>query len=190
MSLEKAKHELKAAETAIERMTKAKDFNDYETEWKNFLTALERVWKKTELACKEYRGFQPYQGKYKRLRRQDELLRYLKNARDAEEHTILPTMIKQNEMVQFGLAAGASYGYIEKLRIEDGQVIENISHGIEVRSIPEGMALTQFENRGTTYNIPNIHLGNMIDSDSPEKVALLGLRFYRDFVRRVEQRFC
>jgi hypothetical protein len=70
-------------------MRSASDFDSFEDAWRQYLMALRKVWIKTERGCQHVRKrFEPWQGKFKRQRKKDQLLRYLKHARNADEHTI------------------------------------------------------------------------------------------------------
>lgn len=67
----------------------AENFEVFEEEWRHFLNCIEKVWDKVERSCQHVKNsFQPWQGKYANLRRKDMLLRYLKQARDADNHSI------------------------------------------------------------------------------------------------------
>jgi len=83
------KIELLAASNAIFSMISAKSLDEFEIKRKEFLGCIEKVWIKTERSCQEIvKKFQPWQGKYSALRKKDMLLRYLKQARDADNHSI------------------------------------------------------------------------------------------------------
>jgi len=87
--LREAKFELRSAERALGRMRSASGFDSFEDAWRQYLMALRKVWIKTERGCQHVRKrFEPWQGKFKRQQRNDQLLRYLEHARNADEHTI------------------------------------------------------------------------------------------------------
>lgn len=70
-------------------MRNAKSLDEFETEWRSYLNAIEKLWQKVERCCQHVRdAFEPWQGSYHRLRKKDMLLRYLKQARDADNHSI------------------------------------------------------------------------------------------------------
>ena len=82
--LREAKFELRSAEKAMERMRSAPDFDGFKDAWLQYLAALRKVWIKTERGCQHVRkSFEPWQGKFKRQRKKDQLLRYLEHARNA-----------------------------------------------------------------------------------------------------------
>ena len=102
MDLSFSEKELKKAKMSLEKMKKIKSKDDknllieFESNWIDFLINLEKIWKKSELECKHFSTFQPWQGKYKNERRKDPLLKYLKNARDADQHSIQPITIEKD----------------------------------------------------------------------------------------------
>lgn len=105
--LKAAKAELIAAEKALAAMEAAKDFSSFEEEWRSLLNNLEKVWIKTERACQHIQNkFQPWQGKYSQLRKKDMLLRYLKQARDADNHSVQEVMEKKPGHYSFTVPGG------------------------------------------------------------------------------------
>jgi len=87
-TLQYARAELGKARASIEEMHGAKSLSEFEGSWKDFLHKLERVWNKAVNVCGKNPRFNGWKGKYEKLRREDELLAYFTNARDAEEHTV------------------------------------------------------------------------------------------------------
>ena len=89
IDLSQTKAEPRAAKRAVDAMTVATSLEELREAWQNFLSRLERVWIKAERECQPARqAFEPWQGKYKRMRRKDPLLAYLHHARNADHHTI------------------------------------------------------------------------------------------------------
>ena len=121
--LKHSKAELRAASRAIEAMNLADSMDRFESEWREFLTCLEKVWTKIERTCQPQRNsFQPWQGQFQALRKKDMLLHYLKQARDADNHSIQDmTAIKPGETtLSF---EGSRGGTIRHLKIQDGQIV-------------------------------------------------------------------
>lgn len=114
--------ELRSAARAIRDMKQANSLEEFEAEWREFLTYLEKVWTKVERSCQTVRNkFEPWQGKYHRLRKKDMLLRYLKQARDADNHSIQDfTKIESgSRSIRFENPKG---GYIKHMEIRDGEI--------------------------------------------------------------------
>jgi hypothetical protein len=132
--------------------------------------ALRKVWIKTERGCQHIRkSFQPWQGKFKRQREDDQLLRYLEHARNADEHTI---QLNLDDIPQT-VTVGGDPVYV-------GYDVVVIAPRIELRSVKD---------RGEWYEPPVEHLGKALAERDPLKVAELGLAFYAGFVEQAERKF-
>lgn len=192
MTDEPLKHtraELRAASRAIDSMKLADSMETFESEWREFLTCLEKVWNKTERTCQPQRNkFQPWQGRFEALRKKDMLLRYLKQARDADNHSIQDmTEIKPGEMtLEFANPVGAS---IQHLEIRGGQVVSYQGDPLIQKTTPPHPIAVRIQNNGVWYNPPTSHLGLPVPNLHPITLAGLGLAFYSDFVDQVERKF-
>ena len=187
--LKQAKAELESARSSIEAMQNSKSFEEFERNWRFFLGCLEKVWAKTERACQDKRNeFQPWQGQFSRLRKKDMLLRYLKQARDADTHSIQEITEIYPGHTSYKSLNNKSH-YIKKMVISNG----NISHYegdpmIQETVMPHPISI-KVQNNGEWYNPPSKHLENPIENHHPVTLALLGLKFYSDFIHQVESKF-
>ena len=166
-----AKRELRSAEWALGRMRDATDFDGFEDAWLQFLGALRKVWIKTERGCQHVRKrFEPWQGKFRRRRRKDQLLRYLWHARNAHEHSLqLILDDKPKETVTVGG--------------------EPVYVGNDAVIIAPRIELCPVEDDGVLYRSPVEHLDKALAERGPMRVAELGLAFYTDFVEQEESKF-
>jgi hypothetical protein len=152
-------------------MRTASDFDSFEDAWRQYLVAPQKVWIKTERSCQPVReSFEPWQGKFKSQRRKDQLLRYLRHARNADEHSI---QLILDDVPQQIVTAGGDTVYA-------GDQVVTISPRLELRPV---------EDRGKLYNPPVEHLGKALAEPDPLKVAELGLAFYAGFVEQAERKF-
>ncbi|MCO8086696.1 hypothetical protein [Acinetobacter lwoffii] len=187
--LKQAKAELESARSSIEAMQNSKSFEEFERNWRFFLGCLEKVWAKTERACQDKRNeFQPWQGQFSRLRKKDMLLRYLKQARDADTHSIQEITEIYPGHTSYKSAHKGSH-YIKKMVISNG----SLSHYegdpmIQETVMPHPIAI-KVQNNGEWYNPPSKHLESPIENHHPVTLALLGLKFYSDFIDQVEIKF-
>ncbi|HTE21937.1 MAG TPA: hypothetical protein VK674_02745 [Candidatus Limnocylindria bacterium] len=188
MQLKHCKNELKSAETSLIRMRKAKTLDELEVEWKNYLAAIEKAWLKAEQECSAIRNrFQPWQGQYSRERRKDQLLRYLKHARNSDQHTIQALVETKPGKYEAKIQGSV---YIDKLVVSKGQVVEyRGSKPLEVTVLPERVELMQVKDRGKWYNPPLTHKTTRLIWPDPIKVAELGLKYYQDFISEIEKDF-
>jgi len=187
--LKHPRSELRAAARSIDGMRRAKNLDEFESEWKEFLACIEKAWVKAERSCQHVRErFQPWQGKYHRLRKKDMLLRYLKQARDADAHSIQDfTQIKPGaRTINF---VNPRRGFIKHMEISGGQVVSYEGDPIVVRDTPPQPVVVPVKNNGEWFNPPTSHLDKPIATDHPVALAELGLKFYEGFLDEVENEF-
>ena len=186
--LKHSKAELWAASRAINSMCEAQNMEEFEAEWKVFLSSLEKVWNKVERVCQPHRAtFQPWQGQFQALRKKDMLLRYLKQARDADNHSIQDSTKLEPGYMTLGHVGGS--GYINNLEIRNGVVVNYQGSPMVQEIYPPSPIAVPVQNNGVWYNVPTSHLGEAVESVHPVDIANLGLAFYADFVEKVEKKF-
>ena len=189
MSLDAAKKELESARRALDLMKSAKSFELFDEEWRDFLNCLEKLWNKTERGCQHVKNkFQPWQGKYTNLRRKDMLLRYLKHARDADNHSIqeVAEIKPGHRAMNFVNPRG---GYIKKMEIRNGAIAHYEGDPMIVTEHPPTIEAVKVKNSGKWYNPPNSHLEEKVISNHPIILAELGLIFYENFLNETQATF-
>jgi hypothetical protein len=181
--------ELAAATKALGSMRAAQTMGEFESEWRSYLNAIEKLWQKTELCCGHVRSaFQPWQGQYQRLRKKDMLLRYLKQARDADNHSIqdVTTIQPGSRGYRFANPRG---GYIKHMEILNGQVVRYEGDPMVVEEkLPHPVAV-RVKNNGEWFNPPTSHLDGPVLTSHPVFLAELGIAFYRNYLQEVEKTF-
>jgi len=184
MDLYFSEKELNKAKCSLENMKEiktnysAKGLSAFETNWIDFLINLEKVWKKSELECRNYLNFQPWQGKYQRERRKDPLLKYLKNARDADQHSLQFITSEKGYSCEI---VYPSNGFILKI----GESIRVIATSEDPRIEAEPV-----ENRKIIYELPINHLGKkLINPNDPLEIAELGFNYYEEYLRAIRAKF-
>ena len=162
-------HEIRWAEEAIDAMESVSDLLNYEKSWKDFLGYLEVFWAK----AKDSRipSLSTTISRIGHLRRTDELLRYLKHARDSNTHTIRPILEKVEGATGGGtlIIGGAGGGTIIRGRIEGGKApIDLVWEGnLTFRFGLDRLEVIEVRDRaGQVYGIPLIHLGQPLKSKS------------------------
>lgn len=187
--LKHSKSELSAASRAIEAMQAADSMDRFESEWREFLSCIEKAWNKVERTCQPQRAkFQPWQGTFHSLRKKDMLLRYLKQARDADNHSIQDmTAIKpESRIIKSSSPSGS---YIKSMTIFNGEVISYEGDPIVQIITPPHPIAIPVKTSGEWHNPPTFHLGTPVPDLHPVTLAKLGLSFYTDFVDQVEKKF-
>ena len=187
--LKQPKLELKAAAINIQEMKNSPSFDEFERHWKSFLGCLEKVWSKTERSCQEKRAqFQPWQGKFSQLRKKDMLLRYLKQARDADTHSVQELTEIYPGHTAYRSAKNSSH-YIKKMVINNGVVTHYEGDPMIEETVLSHPRAVKVKNNGEWYNPPTVHLGKNIKNQHPVTSAEFGLIFYNDFLIQVEDKF-
>jgi hypothetical protein len=87
-AVEQAKVRLRKAETALEKLKSADSYEAAEEAWTDFLLASSTIYSKLEQGSKSKGSSAGWFGRKKKIRRDDELLRYLHYARNSDEHGI------------------------------------------------------------------------------------------------------
>lgn len=189
MSLDAAKKELAAAKRALASMKTAPSFDVFEEEWRDLLNCLEKLWNKVERGCQHERdSFQPWQGKYSSQRKKDMLLRYLKQARDADNHSIqeVAEVKPGHRTMNFVNPMG---GYIEHMEIRNGEVVNYRGDPMIVADHPPTVEVVKVKNSGNWYNPPTSHLGKSVKSKHPVLLGELGIQFYEGFLNEADEKF-
>lgn len=187
--LKPARMELVTAVEAVKSMKAAKSMDEFESEWRQYLNAIEKLWQKTERCCQHVRSaFQPWQGRYHSLRRKDMLLRYLKQARDADNHSIQDVAVIKpgSRGYRFINPRG---GLIKHMEIRNGQVVHYEGDPMVVEETPPHPVAVPVKNNGEWYNPPSIHLDKPVANHHPTLLAELGIEFYSNFLKEVEHKF-
>jgi len=170
--LHHASKELIAAVDFYERMLEhhLADFAVFESDWREFLQKIERVWNKTQAAVCKLPGWQRIESAVTTLRSEDPLLSYLHQARNADEHSL------QN----------VASDWDAKLRTS--QVDTN---SVRVEWDPWDRPLLPVKNRGVMYPPPRVHLGvnfaNRLKKGTAEPIVVadMALHFYKNLLDRV-----
>jgi hypothetical protein len=184
----KPREEFQRAKEAFERMRNAKSFAEFEESWREYLRRIDRVWNKAEAHFRRSPKWGGWAGKFVALRTKDELLSYLMQARNADEHTVGDIAEKQPGGIAINAADPSRALHIRKLEMSGGKMFLDADNAIVV-IVPERAKLLPVTNRGKTYSAPTKHLGAELDANNVLDVAERGLRFYEDFLEKAEAHF-
>lgn len=181
--------ELEASARSMSAMRNSKSMEEFEAAWRDFLNHIEKVYVKVERCCQPFQNkFLPWQGRYNNLRKKDALLRYIKQARDADNHSIqdITEMIDGKTTMKFANQAG---GYIENLEIHNGKIVHYSGDPMIVEHQPPQPIAVPVKNNSEWYNPPTSHLEKRIDSKHPLHLADLAFQFYSQFVDATREKF-
>lgn len=180
--------ELARARVAAQKMATAVSLDEYEENWKEFLRRIERCWNKAHAHYGKSPKWNGWNGPIDKLRRTDQLLSYLVNARGAEEHTVNEITTRHPGGIGINPAEGDSL-YIERLEMSGGTLSINSPQKLNIAFTQARMGLVPVTNRGRTYATPTSHLGQSVDPHDVRTVANMALDFYEQALRDAEAFF-
>lgn len=188
----KPRQELERAREAIVRMRAASNHREFEDAWKECLSRLERAWNKVQCHFKQSPKWNSWAGKYMKQRREDPLLKYLTNARGADEHTIGEI----TELAPGSMTIGATGGVMRLygLRMSSSAVVVDAAPAspgarLVIAFNPEKTRLLPVINRGVRYDVPTMHLGNAIDPNDVLTIAACGAKYYSGLLDEADAYF-
>tara|TARA_A100000171_G_scaffold52590_1_gene71772 strand:+ start:722 stop:1237 length:516 start_codon:yes stop_codon:yes gene_type:complete len=163
-------------------MKSAENFESYEMNWKNFLSNLDRGWNKLEKLLARCNSVKKSDiDKVIQHRNTDSLLQYLKQARNANEHTIEQIVDKSPAATR--ITGGPGGGIIYRGSVSGGKESHSLVYdNLEIEFIPESLCVIKVTNRGKTYPPPQGHLNKPIKTKIPHEIAQIGLDFYLNFL--------
>lgn len=182
----KSREAFEEARIAFESMKLSRTTHEMARQWKSFVerhnVAMSRLIKATEAGkSKAWCDL-----KLKNARKTDDLLSYLHQARNAEEHGIEEITEQIPGMIIIG-GPGESMSDV-RITIDGGGVRGSYrsERPVTIADIPGHVRLIPVANRGVTYQPPTLHSGNAIDDRSPVGVAKLGLDYLEQALAHAE----
>ena len=149
---------LDRAKAALTAMEGADSLGKMEQAWTDFLTMSNRVYVKLEQGAKNGKS-QVWFGRKRGERRKDPLLRYIKNARDADEHGLDRVTTRRSHGV--GIGATKPVHLTVPMIIENTEAGSKVSFpdgpppdGLVVNFYPPSVGLVEVTNRGVKYQPP------------------------------------
>lgn len=180
-AVEKAQFRLQKANEAYQRLLDRTSLADFRSDWTDFLLASNAVYSSLEQGSKENPQSRQWFGQLKRERREDPLLRYLHQARNADEHGLASVFESSNAgNIEVGGPGMTVYG---ATIIEDGNTVFNqqwpdgIQEGIVVENKRPILVKVRDDRFGGEFHPPETHLGNPINGLNPIVVARAALDY-------------
>jgi hypothetical protein len=189
MAVEKARARLGRADQALRRIEASTTFKEFESAWSDFLLAWNSIYSVLEQGAKAKPQSRQWFGAKKRERRDDPLLQYLHQARNADEHGIEPVAV--HDPGGIGIGVGGQPVEVSNLRFDeegrasavvkslDGKPPKILIQGPHAR--PVEVVDSRYGNR---YPVPREHLGKPLKRLSPLSMAQAG---YAHSERLVEE---
>ncbi|WP_340676846.1 hypothetical protein [Paraglaciecola sp.] len=186
-----SQRDLQIAATEIQKMKLTQSFDDFKESWENYLFRLERAWERAERALNDSPGFQQWCQPYSSLRKKDSLLQYLKQARNAEMHSICESISRRLKISIVdksgrGLALDSISHKLENGLLTISLESPDLIFDVDAQLVPTNPELVKIKCRGNWYNPPWSHLNEKIIDIHPVYIAEMGLNFYKAFVDEAE----
>ncbi len=173
-AIQAARDSMGRAEAAVHNIEHADSFEELEAAWSDFLVMANRVYTKLEQGSKVNPKSITWFGLKKYERRKDQLLKYIKNARDADEHGL--KRVTEREPGRTLIASGL-------IEAVDGHTIRLTPESmrqpkITVGTSPARVVLVEVTNYGDKYQPPN--------DTSPLSVAQKAILHLRSLIAEAE----
>lgn len=179
VAIRHANQRLATAGEAMEELKLATTLEATEVAWSKFLVAAMTIYTKLEQGSKTAGVSAAWFGRKKHVRKTDELLCYIHQARNADEHGLAE--ITDRKAGGWGIGGAGSYllnGVIDGSATS--LIVSHISgRPPELIVIKPAVELVPVVNLGKTYHPPSMHLGNKLSDVSPANVAGLALDYLR-----------
>ena len=179
-------NELAKAEAALGQLRVAVNVADRRTHWHHFLHAIERTWSKSVAHFKKSPKWSNWHKPYLDQRKDDPLLKYLTNARGAEEHADAEVVDAIPASVTFDVSAESGTLEFEMI---DGEIKVFGGDAPIIGHQQEIFRPIAIVNRGVTYAPPTTHLDSPIDASDAIVLAEAALSYYRVFLNAAEAKF-
>ncbi len=186
----KARNRLARAQEALNQARAAPNFETFAPHWEDFLHSLNAVPLILEPGAKNNPKSRQWYGGKKAWGRKDPLLRYLFQARNADEHGIEPIVAHEPGGVAMGIEQGivvhsmtiGPHGIVGNVETTDGEPLR-------VKIVPpQPKLIPVYDERfgGQWFDPPTEHKGQALQQTGPVDIGQIGLDYYRALVSEAE----
>ena len=190
-----AEEKLAEVSFGLHQMMEANDRISYENGWIRSVDTLEEFWTSFyDEGVEKYTAFQPWAGKIVKVKKSDQLLQYLYQARHQSQHGRV-AMEWENPHTQI---APGYFGHIKNLQVnKDGSFqveanpLGNTHNEVKLVFNTGNAKLPIIENKKfkQVFNPPEIHLEKNIKNISPAAAVELGLSYYNAVLAIAKEKF-
>jgi hypothetical protein len=190
-AIAKAKSRMRVAEKALSELKVSSEYEVFSDTWYTFLVAEKSVYTVLEQGAKISPQSRQWFGKVKQIRRDDELLQYLFEARNDDEHGLESSTVHVPGSLSIGVARegysrsmrfSGSIGMGGALNIEslDGKPV------LIEETLPHVRLINVMARGNRTIPPPTTHRGSPLADHSPVNVAELGFVYLAELVAEAE----
>jgi hypothetical protein len=190
VDLNPAKRELEWAKNCLKRMQDSNTLEEIEEAWSNYLSCIEKVFTRLDLAIYSHKKYNGFISPYNCQRKKDDLLSYLKHARNSDHHGLSATTQKSSSGVGFGsVDESGSFSMVLSSDMNGNFSMIPISP-VKVTFYPERVEVLPCKDRNQNIHHPPVsHLHNPIGSRSPIILAGMGISYYEEMLNSAEKFF-
>ncbi len=194
VAIEKAQLRIDRARQALQRIEASKQFDEFESAWGDFLSAIKSIHSIFEASSAKDPKAQGWYGRKVHERRKDPLLRYVHHARNAHEYGLEPVTTHVPGGLGIGTRGEAVHvEYMGPARDGSGRqeiVLRPVDGKLPtVRHVEPQAVLVQVKDErfGDTFDPPTEHLGKPLENRTPSEVAALALVYHEKLVEEAER---
>ncbi len=195
IAIEKAERRLQRARECLDQLKSPKNLQEFLLVWTDFLLALNGVYTCLEQGAKSSPQSRQWFGQKKRFRKEDPLLQYLHQARNADEHGLSP--VSKNKLPTAIITPGTGNPEaVSNIKSDELSVTFEYdpSKGHLPRILLKGPSIllvpVKDDRYGSTYDPPTKHLGQKIDNNAPLPVALMGFEYVSNLIVEARGLIC
>lgn len=192
-AIEKARARLRNAKRATASIEKCTDYDEFTDLWYTFLTSNKAIYTALNKGAKNSPKSRQWMGTKARQRKGDQLLQYLIQARDDDEHGLNKVTERKPGHLAIGKAApGFSQNFhIKSLIIDGGKISGEIASmdnkPVLVELAPAHPILVRVHGRGNIpFDPPEEHLGKPLTDRLPLTVAKLAITYMESLIDEAE----
>ncbi|GHF33281.1 hypothetical protein [Seohaeicola zhoushanensis] len=193
MDLNKSRDRLEWARDDLSYLKKATNFRQFERAWNDFLTHANGAFVQLEVACKCSEQTRQWYAGQKQRRQDDQLMQYLHEARNADEHSVEKVTQFHPGSVMIGKQAEGYSNEISFSQGPDGRMDVQSLDGkpvlIEVRKPEVRLRPVTVKRGGKVYGPPKSHLGASLEDTSPIAIAEKAVEFISGVLAEAEAKF-
>jgi hypothetical protein len=192
-ALEKGERKLRRATAAVTAMRAAASFNDFADAWDDFVIGFNGVYAALEQGAKKTQVATGWFARKQGERKADQLLQYLQQARNADQHGIAPLVSHKPGRIAIGVnKPGYSQSlYLKSLKVGPAGVefdaTSNDGKPVLLEVTPSTAILVQVTNRGNTFEPPALHQGLDVAGKGPTEVGTLALEYLTKLMEEARQ---
>lgn len=161
----------------------------FRRDWEEALVHIERTWNRIEAAYGKSARWAGFSGIHVRARRSDQLLAYLKAARDSAEHGLEESAKFKPGHFAINAADPSKPVFIESLTVNGNEITVGPARNVTFEIAQPSFVLAQVSNRSVTRNPPTMHLGRPIINTDLVGLLSLAHAYYLSTVERTAKFF-